>query len=188
MNTARNKETAKEKNSKSYIRRSLLKVLMPFNIIKKGDVIMVRYKENLIGIENHLALMTLYRDEWKHRDQMFVSFFWRFLYLSLVITFLPNFLKAFNIEADIVNALPIWLFSIAGIGCSILGLYLGLAENKRITEVDLAYKKVAASLPHAYQVKKITEKYYAPRLNVLLCWVSYSITIFLAICNFAFSL
>lgn len=149
---------------------------------------MVQYKKDLIGIENHLALMTLYRDEWKHRDQMFVGFFWRFLYLSLIITFLPNFLQAVNVEADIVDTLPVWLFSIAGIGCSILGLYLGLAENKRITKIDLAYKAVATSVPDDYQVKKITEKYYAPRLNILLCWVSYSITILLAICNFAFSL
>lgn len=50
-------------------------------------------KANVIDIENCLALMTLYRDEWKQRDQVFISYFWRFVYLSLVVTFLPNFLE-----------------------------------------------------------------------------------------------
>lgn len=145
-------------------------------------------KKDLSGLENHIALMTLYRDEWKHRDQMFVNYFWRFLYLSLVITFLPNFLQAININPDVTKILPTWIFSVAGIISSAFGLYLGLAENQRITNIDLAYKKILEDLPLEYRVKPIRKKAFSPRLNILLCVTSYSIIIMLAICNLMISI
>ena len=69
----------------------------------------------LNSTEDIISLMELYRSEWKFRSQEFVSYFWRFIYLSLIITFLPNFLNAFDVSADIVNLLPNWIFSIFGI-------------------------------------------------------------------------
>ncbi len=59
---------------------------------------MKKLETNLQNAENHIALMTLYRDEWKYRDQMFVSLLWKFVSLSLIITFLPNFLSSINIK------------------------------------------------------------------------------------------
>lgn len=136
--------------------------------------------------EDRLALMTIYRDEWKFRSQEFVSYFWRFLYLSLIITFLPNFLDAINVTASIVFALPAWSFSVFGIVFSIFGLYYGLAENERITNIDNAYRDIEKTLPEEFRVQKIDKWYYKPRLNISLCIVSYSITILLAIINIIF--
>ena len=136
--------------------------------------------------EERLALMTIYRDEWKFRAQEFVSYFWRFLYLSLIITFLPNFLDAINVTANIVVALPAWSFSAFGIVFSIFGLYYGLAENERITNIDNIYRDIEQTLPEEFRVKTIDKWYYKPRLNISLCIVSYSMTILLAIINIIF--
>lgn len=51
-----------------------------------------------LSSENRIALMAVLRDEWKYRDQTFCLYFWRFIYLSLVVTFLPAFLKATGME------------------------------------------------------------------------------------------
>lgn len=136
--------------------------------------------------EDRLALMTIYREEWKFRSQEFVSYFWRFLYLSLIITFLPNFLDAINVTASIVVALPAWSFSMFGIVFSIFGLYYGLAENERITNIDNIYRDIEQTLPEEFRVHKIDKWYYKPRLNISLCIVSYSMTILLAIINIIF--
>ena len=145
---------------------------------------MLKHERNTIGWENHIAIMSLCRDEWKHREQVFRSYFWRFTYLSLIITFFPNL----QINPDIVRDIPAWIFSVAGIGCSLFGLYFGLAENKRITKLDLAYRKLEKKLPRNYRTDKIEEKYFKPRLNVLVCFVVYGIIIFLAVINLHSSL
>jgi len=58
-----------------------------------------KFKTDLKASENHIALMNLYRDEWKYRDQWFISSFWRLVYLSLIISFLPNFLSAISVKS-----------------------------------------------------------------------------------------
>ena len=143
-------------------------------------------KTQIESIEELLSLMTIYRDEWKFRSQEFVSYFWRFLYLSLIITFLPNFLDAINVTASIVYVLPAWLFSTFGIMFSVFGLYFGLAENERITNIDNAYRSIEQLLPKEFRVQKIDKWYYRPRLNICLCIISYSVTIVLAIINAIF--
>ena len=47
---------------------------------------MQRFETDLKNAENHIALMALYRDEWKYRDQMFATLLWKFVSLSLIIT------------------------------------------------------------------------------------------------------
>lgn len=141
---------------------------------------------NLTDMENCIALMSLYRDEWKHRDQMFTSYMWRFVTLSLIITFLPNVLEAKNTFPEVARAFPLWAFPLFGMVCSLLGFYLGFAENKRITNIDKAYRRIGELLPENYQTEKITEWYFKPRTNKLLCSVMYSATFTLAILNFSF--
>lgn len=92
---------------------------------------MSEVKTELFDVENYLALMNLYRDEWKYRDQWFISTFWRMVYLSLIISFLPNFLAAFSVESELVTKLPVWVFSVLGILCALFGLYIMIVENKR---------------------------------------------------------
>lgn len=142
--------------------------------------------QNMLGTENCIALMSLYRDEWKHRDQMFTSYMWRFVTLSLIITFLPNVLGPKNMFPAVADTFPLWIFPLFGMICSLLGLYLGLAENKRITNIDKAYKRVGELLPESYRTEKITEWYFKPRTNKLLCGVMYCATSVLAILNFSF--
>ena len=95
---------------------------------------MSEVKTELFDVENYLALMNLYRDEWKYRDQWFISTFWRMVYLSLIISFLPNFLAAFSVESELVTKLPVWVFSVLGILCALFGLYIMIVENKIITK------------------------------------------------------
>ena len=142
-----------------------------------------KFDVDLKNAENHIALMTLYRDEWKYRDQTFITLLWKFVFLSLVITFLPNFLESNNMTNELVSRLPVEVHSTLGIVCSLFGLYIGLSENKRITNIDLAYREVEKKLPENYCVKKINKHPIKLRINITLCVVMYSITILLAITN-----
>lgn len=144
---------------------------------------MPKVKNDLSNAEHYIALMTLYRDEWKYRDQWFISTFWRFVYLSLIITFLPNFLTAVNAESELVFALPIWVHSSAGIICALFGLYIGIVESKKITYIDLAYRRIEEELPPEYQVEKIKKLPIKLRNNNILCFTIYTIVILLSIAN-----
>lgn len=144
---------------------------------------MQQFETNLKNAENHIALMALYRDEWKYRDQMFNTLLWKFVSLSLVVTFLPNFLASIDITSELVSNLAVEIHSMAGIVCSLFGLYIGLSENERITNIDLAYKEVEKAFPQKYCVKEIDKHPSKLRINIVLCIVMYSITILLAIAN-----
>lgn len=140
----------------------------------------------LSDMENCIALMSVYRDEWKHRDQMFTSYMWKFVTLSLIITFLPNVLESQKMFPEMAKTFPLWVFPLFGMACSFLGLYLGFAENKRITNIDKAYRRIEELLPQKYKAEKITEWYFKPRTNNLLCLVMHGATLALAILNFSF--
>lgn len=83
-----------------------------------------------LSSENRIALMAVLRDEWKYRDQTFCLYFWRFIYLSLVVAFLPAFLKATGMEIAIIDKVPLWCFSFLGVLFSGFGMYIGWASTK----------------------------------------------------------
>ena len=130
---------------------------------------MSEVKTELFDVENYLALMNLYRDEWKYRDQWFISTFWRMVYLSLIISFLPNFLAAFSVESELVTKLPVWVFSVLGILCALFGLYIMIVENKKITYIDNAYRVLENELPEKYRVEKMKKSPARLRTNNVLC-------------------
>lgn len=144
---------------------------------------MSEVKTELFDVENYLALMNLYRDEWKYRDQWFISTFWRMVYLSLIISFLPNFLAAFSVESELVTKLPVWVFSVLGILCALFGLYIMIVENKKITYIDNAYRVLENELPEKYRVEKMKKSPARLRTNNVLCVVIFLVIILLSIVN-----
>ena len=144
---------------------------------------MSEVKTELFDVENYLALMNLYRDEWKYRDQWFISTFWRMVYLSLIISFLPNFLAAFSVEIELVTKLPVWVFSVVGILCALFGLYIMIVENKKITYIDNAYRVLENELPEKYRVEKMKKSPARLRTNNVLCVVIFLVIILLSIVN-----
>lgn len=144
---------------------------------------MSEVKTESFDVENYLALMNLYRDEWKYRDQWFISTFWRLVYLSLIISFLPNFLAAFSVESELVTKLPVWVFSVLGILCALFGLYIMIVENKKITYIDNAYRVLENELPEKYRVEKMKKSPARLRTNNVLCVVIFLVIILLSIVN-----
>ncbi len=144
---------------------------------------MSEVKTESFDVENYLALMNLYRDEWKYRDQWFISTFWRLVYLSLIISFLPNFLAAFSVESELVTKLPVWVFSVLGILCALFGLYIMIVENKKITYIDNAYRVLENELPKKYRVEKMKKSPAKLRTNNVLCVVIFLVIILLSIVN-----
>ncbi len=144
---------------------------------------MSEVKTELFDVENYLALMNLYRDEWKYRDQWFISTFWRMVYLSLIISFLPNFLAAFSVESELVTKLPVWVFSVLGILCALFGLYIMIVENKKITYIENAYRVLENELPEKYRVEKMKKSPARLRTNNVLCVVIFLVIILLSIVN-----
>ena len=48
--------------------------------------------------QEHIALMNIYLEEWKHRDVILRQQVFRFFYATLIIIFFPNFSERINIE------------------------------------------------------------------------------------------
>lgn len=136
-----------------------------------------------LSSENRIALMAVLRDEWKYRDQTFCLYFWRFIYLSLVVTFLPAFLKATGMEIAIIDKVPLWCFSFLGVLFSVFGMYIGWASTKRMESVNDAYQNILKAFPSDYAPRAFKECMLKPSLNRLLCIVSYSLMIVLAAIN-----
>lgn len=138
-------------------------------------------------IENKLALMAIYRDEWMHRDDAFVAMFWRLITISLVVSFLPNLIVRIGVDHQAIKTLPSWLFSSCGILCALFGMYLSLGEAKRIEAIDKAYKNVMSTLPTEYQMIALDNlpksRIFKPRLTNVFCVSMYLIVCILASVN-----
>lgn len=147
------------------------------------DVAEIQAIAETVSAENRIALMAVLRDEWKYRDQTFFLYFWRFIYLSLVVTFLPAFLKATHMEIAIIEKLPLWLFSIFGIMFSGFGMYIGLASTERMKNVNDAYGRFLKTFSAGCAPRSLKKSIFKPSLNRLLCIVSYSSMIALAVIN-----
>ena len=142
--------------------------------------------ENL-SYDQILSLMEIYRNEWIYRDSDLTSTIWRYVLISLVITFLPNLITEFGVEQiPLVKALPPFVFSLLGCMSAGLGMYLSLACAKRVEYVDKAYWRIMGFLPHKYQLEWMgkREKFFGLRLNSPFCIGIFLIIILLAIGNF----
>lgn len=140
--------------------------------------------------DHMLKLMAIYRDEWMYRDKDNTSSFWRYALISLVVTFLPNIATEFRFSnIPLFKQIPQWVFSVAGILCSLFAMYLILANGKRIEYLDNAYKKIMGNLPKRYRIRLIKEdtqfrnRIYRFRLIAPFCITVFSIIIALAIAN-----
>lgn len=158
--------------------------------VNKEDMVMVKKEqetavEALEGKENILALVAMLKEEWKFRDEHFTSTFWRFAYISLIVTFLPMVIGQW--EISLVNAVPGYIYSIAGILFSLLGLYICIGLEKRIVALDMTYDRILQELPRQYQIQKLDQlrngKFFKVRLNYVLCISVFSILILLGILN-----
>ena len=138
-----------------------------------------------------IPLMSAYRDEWQYRDNLFLTNFFRYSSLSLIITFFPDLLGKIGISytATLVVKVPSIYFSIFGILCALFGVYYSFNEAKKIVKIDEAYKELMLQLPDECRIEqldktksKLKKCYYSIRLNTVLCF-SYIIPIGLAVLN-----
>lgn len=143
-------------------------------------------------IENIISLLTCYREEWIYRDTDFSHTFWRFAYLSLIIGFLPNLLEKLEFHDAPILSLSPWVFSIAGILFSGLGLFISLNELKRIEKLDDIYFRLIEMLPPEYRIERIVQSeaangkrkkpIFGIRTNHLFCGV-YAVIMLLILIN-----
>ena len=155
--------------------------------------------------ENRLALMEIYRNEWMHRDDAFITMFWRFITISLVITFLPNLVSRVGVSHEAINVLPHWVFSTCGIITALFGMYLTVGEARRIEAIDESYKRVMETLPkqvqmikldnlektdaaypHKAKIYNVVTQLVSRHLNNIFCTSMFLVVILLAIANMIF--
>ena len=144
-----------------------------------------------LNYDQILTLMSVYRDEWMHRDSDMLSTLWRLVTISLVITFLPNLIGRLGFSGSpLVTNLPIACFSCAGIVCSGFGMFISIGESTRIRYIDEKYWDTMRHLPEEYQLESMKDdrraKPFSMRLNNIFCVVPYGVVIFLAIVNIIF--
>ena len=145
--------------------------------------------------EKRIALLELYRDEWKYRDSAFSSLLWRFVSLSLIIIFFPHLIARFGVSPDAgILKIPIWIYSITGIFCALFGAYVTYCDAKKIEKLDLAYQNILKEtakeyMPESLKKYEITrgKRIFSYRTNNVL-FVTYGFVILLGILNIALNL
>ena len=92
-----------------------------------------------LNADQIISLMSVYLDEWKHRDKILWSQVFKIFYAVLLVTILPNIASFLEISLPEINKI---FFPIAGTVMNVIFLYVGLGYAKRLEASADTYKNV----------------------------------------------
>lgn len=101
-----------------------------------------------------IALMSVYLNEWEHRDELLWTQVFRYFYATLIVTVLPNVATFIGIDLPKVN---VKIFPIIGLVMSLVFLYVGLGYAIRLRASSRTYEKMM-SLLNDERYKRISIK------------------------------
>lgn len=125
-----------------------------------------------------ISLMSIYLNEWEHRDSLLWSQVFKLFYANLIVIILPNITAFLGISLPAINSK---VFSAVGIVIAFVFLYIGLGYAKRLNASSATYANVMKLLgDEKYQrvpLKKIRGgKLFTPSIATVLVY-----TMFLAL-------
>lgn len=132
-------------------------------------------KEKLNTIEI-IELMSIYQDEWKHRDNGFYTWGFKFFYATLIVVFLPRLSNTISFNHHNLKIIGI-VAPIIGMMMSLCFLYISLCNHNRLYAVGQSYKALNEMLPEKYRrkaaaqfdiIKKGDGKYFMSKNTKLL--------------------
>jgi len=98
-------------------------------------------------IDKIISLMGVYLDEWKYRDAGFWNQVFKYFYVNLIVTTLPNIAGFLKINLPNINT---GLFPIVGIIMAFVFLYLGLSDLARTRAIGDTYVRLMGLLGSEY--------------------------------------
>lgn len=100
-------------------------------------------KEMATDRDDIIALMSVYLNEWEHRDELLWTQVFRYFYATLIVTVLPNVATFIGIDLPKIN---VRVFPIIGLIMSIVFLYVGLGYAIRLRASSRTYEKIMGLL------------------------------------------
>ena len=132
-----------------------------------------------------ISLMEIYLSEWCHRDQMLWSQVFRFFYVTVLVTFLPNLVDFLGVRLP--SNLPNIIFPIAGMCLSLVFLYVSLGYTKRLEAASEVYKRLISFLPPHLQRHSLSDKeirygkFFSQPMSIVLCLLMFTGCLFLSV-------
>ncbi len=143
------------------------------------------------SISDVVALMDVYLNEWMHRDELLWAQTFKYFYATLVVLFLPNLAKFFQID---LPKFPVLLFPIIALVLSIVFLYVTIGYCKRLEASGKTYQKLINYLPNELQRIPLNDqsirhgKILSHPMSVILCSLMFAGLILLSIIMFIYHL
>ena len=98
---------------------------------------------NIKSVDQIIALMEIYLDEWKYRDAGFCKQVFKYFYVNFIVTVLPNIASFLKINLPNINP---DLFPIIGMIMAFVFLYLGLSDLVRTRAIGDTYVRLMGFL------------------------------------------
>ena len=141
-------------------------------------------KEQL-SYDQIISLLSIYEDEWEHRNDILWSQIFRFFYFSVFTMILPNITTYLSIS---LPKIPLKLFPIIGIFIATLSYILSLSYSKRLEASSKTYKKINDLLPEKYRRIGLESikygKYFKTRHTIIIPFLIYIISLTIGITLF----
>lgn len=134
-------------------------------------------KEQL-SYDQIISLLSIYENEYEHRDIMLWTHIFRFFYISILIMVIPNVSERLSINLPPVSPR---VFPIIGMLISTISYLLSLSYQKRLEASSESFRKINNLLPEKYQRVKIDElkhgKYFKGRQAIIIPVIIYIISL-----------
>ena len=142
----------------------------------------MKKNKHKLSYDQILSLMSIYENEWEHRNNLFWSQTFRFFYLTVFIMALPNITSYLKIT---LPKLPPHFFPAIGFLVATLALYISIGYNKRLVAIANTYGNMINLLPEPYRRVKLVDipngKYFVKRLTSIIPFIMYVISLIVGI-------
>lgn len=141
------------------------------------------YNNEKLSKEEIINLMSVYLDEWKHRDLSFWTQTYRYFYATLIVILLPNIGSIFEIR--LAFSVGDKIFPLVGIFMSIFFMYFSVVSGIKSTLASNAYRQLISYIPKDYREKCVAEqrhgKYYNIKMAIALPIFMFSVLIVISL-------
>ena len=105
-----------------------------------------------LNYDQIISLLSIYENEWEHRNNMLWSQIFKFFYFSIFAMILPNITEYLSISLPSIK-----MFPFIGLICSSLSFFMSLSYSKRLETSSKTYNNINNMLPIQYRRVKLKD-------------------------------
>lgn len=125
-----------------------------------------------------IALLGIYLEEWKHRDEILWIQSFRFFYATLIVMLIPNLTTYLKI--CLPSSIPVKAFPVIGLIMSIVFLFISLQYAMRLSASADTYEKIINILDEKYRRVSLEKMHYGKLFKIPIS-ILFPVLMFLAL-------